>query len=155
MEHLYINDVTTDEDVASVSLTWLSDAPYIAYRVFSRLAQEGIVVDIILLSVNSKDIKNICFTVLRKDLEKSTRLLERHKDTIGFSRLIVDDDVAKLSVSGAGMACSSGIASMLFEALYDCGVNIHAISTTEIKIIVLVDKAAIGIALDAVKNKFF
>ena len=155
VENTFISGLAVDRDVASISLIGLKDRPGIAFRIFSLLAKEKISVDIILQSIGRDNTKDISFTVTKTDLEQSLAVLEAARDMIGFTNLSFSDNIAKLSVVGAGMASNPGVASKMFEALSDCGVNITMISTSEIKISVLIDAADADRAANYVHDKFF
>ncbi|MCL2421180.1 MAG: aspartate kinase [Defluviitaleaceae bacterium] len=154
MEKLYVSGIAVDDKIARLSVVGIEDRPGMAYQIFSLLAKEKISVDIILQSIGRNASKDISFTVHIDSLQKAMEALEQHRDSIGFDMLSYDDDVAKLSIVGAGMASNSGVAAMMFEALYDNGVNINMISTSEIKISVLIDKKYIEKAMMAVHDKF-
>ena len=111
--------------------------------------------DLILQSIGRDNTKDISFTVARDDLARATAALEAARESIGYENLSVNEQVSKLSVVGAGMINKSGIAVMLFEALASAQVNIHMISTSEIKISVLIDSNKSEAAMQAVHRKFF
>jgi aspartate kinase len=140
--------------VARVSVTGLPDRPGIAHSIFSPLAKERLNVDVILLSVGGGDTRDYCFTVHKQDVKAACEILEANKAKIGYDSLYTDENLAKLTIVGAGMANNSGIAASMFEALYECGVNIETISTSEIKITVLIDEKHITKAAKAVHDKF-
>ena len=138
-----------------MALVGLKDEPGIAFRIFRVLAKEKINVDLILQSIGRDNTKDISFTLAREDLNRAKAALEKEQDAIGYEKLTVNDQVSKLSVVGAGMINKSGIAVMLFEALAAAQVNIHMISTSEIKISVLIDSSKAEAAMRAVHRKFF
>ena len=154
MEKLYVSGIAVDDKIARIAVVGIEDRPGMAYQIFSLLAKKNISVDIILQSIGRNATKDISFTVDEENLRQATEALESHRDIIGYDLLSVDDKVAKLSIVGAGMASNPGVASMMFEALYDCGVNINMISTSEIKISVLIDKKYIEKAMVSVHDKF-
>ena len=119
------------------------------------IAKNHINVDIILQGIGHEEGKDICFTVASGDLEQAAELLRTNQEEIGFVRLETNSDIAKVSVVGAGMINNPGVAARMFEALYDAGVNINMISTSEIKISVLVDKRDGDRAVQAIHDKFF
>jgi aspartate kinase len=141
-------------DIARISVIGIMDRPGMAYQIFSSLAKEKVSVDIILQSIGRNNTKDITFTVSKTDLPVTLESLENKKEEIGYDMLSFDESVAKLSVVGAGMAANFGVASTMFEALYDCGVNINMISTSEIKISVLIDAKQAEKAANAVHDKF-
>jgi aspartate kinase len=136
MEKIHINEVSTDMDIASVSVIGTSSVPFMEFKIFSALAKADVRIDLIMQSVIlDSDITDVSFTVKRIDLDKSMELLEREQSVIGFDYIRYNDDLAKLSIVGAGMAIDSGIAATVFEVLSDCGVDIHMIFTSEVKIL--------------------
>ena len=154
VEKMLIRGVTKDTDVARISIIGLPDTPGIAFKVFSKLAQKNINVDIILQSVGRDGTKDITFTVSRANsaqAEQAIKSLSSCKD----SQVVIDEDVAKVSLVGAGMETHPATASRMFEALYSADVNIQMISTSEIKISVLIEKEAADKAVKAIHNAFF
>jgi aspartate kinase len=155
MEKTYVSGVAKDKNVARLALIGLEDRPGIAFKIFSMLGKNRINVDIILQSIGRGDTKDISFTVNREDMEEAKRLLEEHRESIGFDHIDVDDSIAKVSVVGAGMIHNPGVAALMFEALYNGGINIHMISTSEIKVSVLVDETDADRAVQVVHDRFF
>jgi len=155
VEQLIISGVAKDTKVARIALIGLRDEPGVAFKVFRVLANARINVDIILQSIGREGTNDISFTVARGDLEHATGILEEQKDAIGFSSISVTDKIAKVSIVGAGMMSSPGIAAQMFEALFDAKINIAMISTSEIKISVLVDENDADRAVSAIHAKFF
>ena len=155
MEHNKISGVAKDTNVARVSLVGVEDEPGVAFKVFRVIANAKINIDIILQSIGSNNKSDINFTVEKDDLQSVVELLEENKEVIGFSKVTMDDKIAKVSIVGAGMMAAPGIAAMMFEALYDAKVNIGMIATSEIKISVLVDEADADRAVAAIHAKFF
>lgn len=140
VEKMLIKGVTKDDDIARIAVVGLPDRPGIAFQTFAILAKEHINVDIILQSIGRDQTKDISFTVplSQKDLAYQT-LLEK-QDFLHADKIEVDDTVSKLSIVGSGMQSNPGVASKMFEALYEAGINIQMISTSEIKISVLIDR---------------
>jgi aspartate kinase len=155
VESTYVSGLAIDKDVASISVIGIKNEPGMAYKIFSALAKEKIIVDIILQSIGRDKTKDISFTVSLNDLERAMELLRANQHSLGFERVSYDDKIAKISVVGAGMATHSGVASMLFEALYSARINIMMISTSEIKISVLIDEKDTDAAANYVHEKFF
>ena len=154
MERMLISGVAADKDVSRISLIGIKDEPGRAFEVFALMAREKISVDIILQSIGRDDTKDISFTVAKSDLEQTLKVLEENKERLTAQKIVHDDHIAKLSVVGAGMATNPGVAALFFEALYDAGVNISMISTSEIKISVLIDENEVTAALNSVHEKF-
>ncbi len=155
MENMQVSGVAVDKNIARLAVIGLKDQPGVAFKIFSCLAKERINVDIILQSIGRDDTKDISFTVAKSNLEKARLLLEANKDAIGFERIEASDRIAKVSIVGAGMVNNPGVAALMFEALYSNQVNIHMISTSEIKVSVLVDITDADRAVQAVHDRFF
>ena len=154
VEKSYISSVAKDKNIARIALLGVPDETGTSFKVFSLLAANNINVDIILQGIGQAERKDICFTVAEGDLEKASGLLREHQESIGFRSMETNADVAKVSVVGAGMIGSPGVAAKLFEALYDAGININMISTSEIKISVLVDRKDAAKAVQVIHDKF-
>ena len=155
VEKTFISSVAKDKDIARIALIGVPNETGTSFKVFSLLAKNHINVDIILQGIGHEEGKDICFTVASGDLERAAELLRANQEEIGFVRLETNSDIAKVSVVGAGMINNPGVAARMFEALYDAGVNINMISTSEIKISVLVDKRDGDRAVQAIHDKFF
>ena len=155
MEKPYISGVAKDANIARLAVVGLQDRPGIAFQIFSALAKEKINVDIIIQSIGRHDTKDITFTVSRDDMDRAREVLMDMKDSLGFDHVDVTDEIAKVSIVGAGMINNPGVASRMFEAIYNAGINIHMIATSEIKVSVLVDKCDADMAVQAVHSRFF
>jgi aspartate kinase len=155
VESMQISGVARDNNVCRISLTSLPDVPGIAFKVFSLLSQQKINVDIILQSIGRGDTKDISFTTATSLAAQARELLENHREMLGYEEMIVNEDVSKVSVVGSGMVNNPGVAAKMFEALFEAGVNIQMISTSEIKVSVLIDKAQSEKAVAAVHDIFF
>lgn len=154
MERMLVSGVAADKNVSRISIMGIKDEPGKAFEVFSLMAKEKVSVDIILQSNGYDGRQNISFTIGRDDLDIALKALEKHKERLTAQEIVHDDSVAKLSIVGAGMASNPGVAAMFFEAMYDAGVNIQMISTSEIKITVLIAQDDIDAAMVAVHDKF-
>ncbi len=155
VEQTKISGIAKDCNVARISLVGLRDEPGIAFKVFRATANAKINVDIILQSLAMDGKQEISFTVKRSDLDAAVKALEDAKDFVGYESIDIDDKVAKVSIVGAGMMSSAGVAALMFEALYDAKVNIGMISTSEIKVSVLVNENDADRAVQAIHDKFF
>ena len=155
MEKMHISGVACDKKVARLAVVGLADEPGIAFKIFSLLAKENINVDIILQSIGRNDTKDISFTVSKQELERAKEALEAHKSALGFDHIDVNDAIAKVSIVGAGMVHNPGVAAKMFEALYNAGININMISTSEIKVSVLVDLSEADRAVQVIHDRFF
>ena len=155
MEKMLISGVAKDDDVARVSIIGVPDRPGLAFKLFSKLSAKGINVDIILQSVGRNGTKDISFTVSMANLNQTIELLNPYVDMVGASSVVYDEDVAKVSIVGAGMESHPGVAASMFEALFEADINIQMIATSEIKISVLIERADADKAVAAIHDKFF
>ena len=154
VEGMLIKGVAKDKDVAVISILEVPDVPGASFKVFSLMAQKKINVDIILQSSGKEGHKDVIFTVPLGDAETALALLEENRQRFGCRDIVVDKDVAKVSIVGAGMQSHSGVASRMFEALFEANINIRMISTSEIKISVLIAKADADRAVNAIHDAF-
>ncbi len=153
MEKMLIRGVTKDKDVAVVSVIGLDDNPGIAFKIFSKLAQKNINVDVILQSVGRDGTKDLTFSVSQENGPVAVELLKEMSISEG-TKISCVTDVAKVSIVGAGMESHPGTASKMFEALYAQNINIQMISTSEIKISVIIAEDEADRAVSAVHNAF-
>ena len=154
MEKMLIRGVAKDNNVTRVSIVGVPDTPGIAYKIFSLLSAKKINVDIILQSVGRDGTKDIVFTVAGDQMEETKEALEA-SDILHDAKVTLDNDVTKLSIVGAGMETHPGVATKMFEALFEHDINIQMIATSEIKISVLIDKKDADRAVKAVHDAFF
>lgn len=154
MESMLVSGVAVDKNTARIAVFGVKDVPGIAFKIFDLLARHQINVDIILQSIGREGTKDISFTVARDDAEETVAILEEHKNRITAREIKVNDTVAKVSVVGAGMQSNPGVASRMFEALYNAGINIRMIATSEIRITVLIDEEDVEKAMRAVHDQF-
>ncbi|MGN0536814.1 MAG: aspartate kinase [Acutalibacteraceae bacterium] len=155
MEKMLISGVAKDTNVARISVIGVNDNPGLAFKMFSKLASKGINVDIILQSIGRDGTKDISFTVAKDNGKEAVELMEDFIKVFGGKSVSLAENVAKISIVGAGMESHSGVASKMFEALYDEQINIRMISTSEIKISVLIDDTDADKAVKAIHAKFF
>ena len=155
VEQMKISGIAKDSNVARIAIEGVPDEPGISFKVFRALAKNKINVDIILQSVGRDNTNDISFTVAKSDLEEAAQIMRGVAENLGAKNVSVDSEVAKVSIVGAGMVSASGIAALMFEALYDAKINIKMISTSEIKVSVLIDAAYADQAVQAIHNKFF
>lgn len=155
MEKTLIKGVAKDNNVASISIVSLKDTPGVAFKIFNKLAQYKLNVDIILQSIGRNGTKDITFTVPQNDADTAVKAIESLKDSLNYENINVDTSVSKVSIVGAGMESHPGVASKMFEALSDAGINIQMIATSEIKISVLINEQYADAAVSAVHNAFF
>ena len=155
MEKMLISGVAKDTEIARVSVTGVPNIPGIAFKMFSRLSKKDINVDIILQSIGHDDKKDISFTVAKNRGQDAVDALKDYMTDHGADEILLDTNVAKISIVGAGMESHAGVATKMFEALYDAQINIHMISTSEIKISVLINADDADAAVRAIHRKFF
>ena len=154
MEKMLITGVAADVNTARISVIGVEDKPGTAFRIFNTLAKNNINVDIILQSVGRDGTKDISFTVSQDDLEDAKNVLAEHKEALTIQKITNNPNVAKISVIGAGMMSNPGVAARMFESLYNSRININMISTSEIRITVLVDEKDVDKAMNAVHDGF-
>jgi aspartate kinase len=155
MEKMLISGVAKDTDVARISVMGVPNIPGLAFKMFSKLSAKDINVDIILQSIGHDGKKDISFTVAKNRGEEAVALMKEYTENLGAEEILYDDKVAKISIVGAGMESHAGVATKMFEALYDAQVNIQMISTSEIKVSVLIDSSDADKAVSAIHSKFF
>ena len=155
VEKMLISGVAKDDNIARISIIGVPDKPGLAFKIFSKLASKGINVDIILQSIGRNGTKDISFTVDKNKMDDAIALLQQNAEKWGASNIVSDDNVTKVSIVGAGMETHPGVAAEMFEALFSRSVNIQMISTSEIKISVLLNKADGDRAVEAIHEKFF
>ncbi len=155
MEKMLVSGVAKDTNVARISVVGVPDNPGLAFKMFSKLSAKGINVDIILQSIGRDGTKDISFTVAKDNAKDAAQVMEDYVATVGGKSVLVDENVAKISIVGAGMESHAGVATKMFEALYDAQINIHMIATSEIKVSVLIDEKNADAAVSAIHAKFF
>ena len=143
MEQVVVRGVSVERNQAKVTVSSVPDKPGCAARLFTSLADAHVMIDVIVQNVSASGSTDISFTLNRDELEKIGDLLDRVATEIGAGEVLKQDGIAKLSVVGIGMRTHSGVAAKLFEALAKGGINIQMISTSEIKIAVIIDEAKI------------
>ncbi len=154
MEKMLISGVASDKNTSRVSVIGVQDKPGVAFKIFNTLAKKGINVDIILQSVGRGGTKDISFTVSQEDLNDTLKTLEENKESLTIQEIKHKDNVAKISIVGAGMMSNPGVAAKMFESLFNAQVNISMISTSEVRITVLIDENDVERAMVAVHDGF-
>ena len=155
VERQLITGIAADKNEAKVTLTRIADRPGAVATIFGPLADANINVDMIIQNIaKDKGETDVTFTVPASDLARTQALLEERKDDIGFYRMIANSNVAKVSVVGVGMRSHAGVASTMFKALADRGINIQAISTSEIKVSVLIEDDYTELAVRALHTAY-
>ena len=155
VERMLISGVAKDTDIARISVVGVPDEPGLAFKMFSKLAAKDVNIDIILQSIGRDGTKDIAFTCAKDKLNDAKEVINAFMPTLKAQKVVYDEDVAKVSIVGAGMESHSGFASKMFEALYNANINIQMISTSEIKISVLINTADADRAVAALHAKFF
>ncbi|MGN1001842.1 MAG: aspartate kinase [Oscillospiraceae bacterium] len=155
VEQMIISGVAKDTKVARVTVCGVADEPGVAFKVFRQISKNKINVDIIIQCVGKNGTNDISFIVAEDDADAAVAILEEYQPSMGFHHVALDRSVAKVSVVGAGMMGNSGIAATMFEALSDAHINIQLISTSEIKISVVIDEDQADRAVSAIHAKFF
>ncbi|BCN29661.1 aspartate kinase [Anaeromicropila herbilytica] len=154
MEKMLVSGVASDKNTARIAVIGLEDQPGVAFKLFNHLAKYNINVDIILQSVGRDGTKDISFTVNEDNADEAVEIIKRHSNSIKYQKLDIEKSVSKVSIVGAGMMSNAGVAAKMFEALYDVGVNIKMISTSEIRVTVLIDEVHTEKAMNAVHEAF-
>lgn len=154
MESMLVSGVAVDKNTSRIAVFGVKDVPGIAFKIFDLLAKHHINVDIILQSIGQEGTKDISFTVAREDADETVAILGEHRNRITAKKIEKNDTVAKVSIVGAGMQSNPGVASRMFEALYNAGINIRMIATSEIRITVLINEEDVDKAMRAVHDQF-
>ena len=155
VEKTTIAGVAKDTSIARIALIGLRHNPGVAFQVFDLLSKHNINVDLILQSIGREDSKDISFTVHEKDLEDAQAILTENQEVLCFAHIEVDGNIGKVSIVGAGLMTNCGMAARMFEALYEAGINIQMINTSEIRVSVLLDEGDVDRAVRAIHAKFF
>ena len=151
MEKMIVSGVAADTDAARVAVIGLKDEPGVAFKLFNALAKQNINIDMILQSIGRHGKKDISFTCSDEDADVAKKIIEELMD---FEEIDVNKEVAKVSIVGAGMQSNAGVAAKMFEALYDANINIRMISTSEIRVTVLINEKNTERAMNAIHDKF-
>ena len=155
VEKTTIAGVAKDTSIARIALIGLRHNPGVAFQVFDLLSKHNINVDLILQSIGREDSKDISFTVHEKDMEDARAILTENQEVLCFDHIEVDGNIGKVSIVGAGLMTNCGMAARMFEALYEAGINIQMINTSEIRVSVLLDEGDVDRAVRAIHAKFF
>ncbi len=155
MEKMLIRGVAKDDDIIKFCIVGLNDSPGIAFKVLNQLSKRNVNVDLIVQSVGRNNTKDMTFTASRDQLNDAVAAINELHELTPFENFFYDEDVTKVSIVGAGMESHPGVATKMFEALYDSGINIQVIATSEIKISVLIDIKDGKRAVESIHKKFF
>lgn len=155
VEKMLVSGVTADKGTARVSIIGVEDKPGIAFKVFRLLSKENINVDMILQSVGRDNTKDISFTVAKESLQDAIKIIESNETSINYQKLESEEKVSKVSIVGAGMMTNPGVATTMFESLYNADINIKMICTSEIRISVLIDEKESDRAVSVIHDAFY
>ncbi|OOB78436.1 MAG: aspartate kinase [Epulopiscium sp. Nuni2H_MBin003] len=154
MEEMLVSGVAGDDNVARVSLLGVPDKPGKAFDIFKTFGKKNINIDIIIQSVATDGKRNISFSIDKDSLNDVKEIVDQNIAKWGATGVEYDENLAKVSVVGAGMVSNAGVASKVFEAMYDANININIISTSEIKISILIEKEDMRKAMRKIHDKF-
>jgi aspartate kinase len=154
MENVVVSGVTYDKNEAKITITKVPDKPGIAHELFGAIADANITVDMIIQNVSEEGLTDITFTVIKSDLREARNIVKKIAREIGATDINTDENIAKVSIVGAGMRSHSGIASTMFGALAKEGINIMLISTSEIRISCVIESKYTELAVRALHDAF-
>ena len=154
LEDLVINGVTKDDNISRITIVGLENKVGKTYELFKLLSDNNINVDIVVQAFGETFIKNITFTVKMTDLNRTLEILNKNKEKLNAKEILHAENLSKVSIVGVGIANKPGVAADMFEALYEKNINMHMISTSEIKISVLVNIEEATSAVNAIHEKF-
>ena len=155
LEDLVINGVTKDDYISRITIIGLENKIGKTYEIFKLLAEKSINVDVIMQTLGENVAKDLAFTVKMSDLDKTLKVLEDNKENIKAREILHSENLSKVTIVGVGIANKPGVAADMFEALYEKNINIHMITTSEIKISILVNSSESELAVKAIHDKFF
>ncbi|NLG05216.1 MAG: aspartate kinase, partial [Clostridia bacterium] len=154
VERMLVSGVAADKNVTRISVIGLSDKPGVAFRMFDLLAKANINVDMILQSIGRDNSKDISFTIPGDATDEAMAVLEKNKEVLTAQEIKCKTQVAKVSIVGAGMMSNPGVAAKMFECLFNANININMISTSEIRVTVLIDEREVEKAMIAIHDAF-
>ena len=154
MEDPIISGIAFNRDEAKVTVESIPDKPGIAYQILGPIAEQNIDVDMIIQNIGHDGLNDFTFTVNKTELDKTIEILENMKDHLGAKTIIGDSNIAKLSLVGVGMKSHVGVASKMFRTLSEEGINISTISTSEIKISILIEEKSLDAAVQSLHKAF-
>ena len=155
LEDLVISGVTKDDYISRITVCGLDNKIGRTYQLFKLLSDNLISTDIIVQSFGEYTTKDISFTVKMNDLDKTLKVLEENKEKLNIQQILHHENLSKVSVIGVGISNNPGVVSTVFEALYENNINMHMVTTSEIKISVLVNNDEADLAVNSIHNKFF
>ena len=151
---MLVSGVAAEKNATRISVIGVENKPGVAFRLFDLIAQANINVDMILQSIGRGNKKDISFTVPEDSADEAIKVLEDNKNILGAEKIDYNKNVAKVSIVGTGMMSAPGVAARMFECLYNAGVNINMISTSEIRVTVLIDEKDTERAMIAAHDAF-
>jgi aspartate kinase len=154
MEKPLVSGIAFNRDEAKLTVSGVPDVPGVAYRILGPISDANIEVDVIVQNVAEDGTTSLTFTVHRDEMKKAQRILESLRTDLGATAVVVDDQIAKLSLVGVGMRSHAGVAARMFGTLADHGINIQMISTSEIKITVVIDEKYLELGVRALHSAF-
>jgi aspartate kinase len=154
MEKEVLSGITYDRDQAKITVIHIPDKPGIAANLFTALSERNISVDMIIQNASAEGFTDITFTVSKKEMKEAQKIVEETAKDIGAKTVVVDDDVAKVSIIGVGMVSHSGVAAKMFKTMSDEAINIMMISTSEIKISCIIQRKYTELAVMALHDAF-
>lgn len=154
VERMLVSGVAADKNATRISVIGLEDRPGVAFKLFDALAKANINVDMILQSIGRENTKDISFTIPEDAADEALEVLEANKERLHAQKIECKRKVAKVSVVGAGMMSNPGVAAKMFECLYNSNININMISTSEIRVTVLINEEDVEKAMNAAHDAF-
>lgn len=154
MEKMLISGVAVDKNIAKIAVSGMKDNPESTFRLLNLMAKNGVNIDVMIQSLEKDGTKTLTFTVARPDMMMTLELLKKYIDVIGNANVSCEEDVAKVSVVGAGVSSNPGVAAKMFEALSNAGINTDMVTTSEIRITAVIKEAEAEMAMRAVHDRF-
>ena len=154
MEKMLISGVAVDKNIAKIAVSGMKDNPESTFRLLNLMAKNGVNIDVMIQSLEKDGTKTLTFTVARPDMMMTLELLKKYSDVIGNANVSCEEDVAKISVVGAGVSSNPGVAAKMFEALSNAGINTDMVTTSEIRITAVIKEAEAEMAMRAVHDRF-
>ena len=154
MEKMLISGVAVDKNIAKIAVSGMKDNPESTFRLLNLMAKNGVNIDVMIQSLEKDGTKTLTFTVARPDMMMTLELLKKYSDVIGNANVRCEEDVAKVSVVGAGVSSNPGVAAKMFEALSNAGINTDMVTTSEIRITAVIKESEAEMAMRAVHDRF-
>lgn len=154
MEKMLISGVAVDKNIAKIAVSGMKDNPESTFRLLNLMAKNGVNIDVMIQSLEKDGTKTLTFTVARPDMMMTLELLKKYSDVIGNANVSCEEDVAKVSVVGAGVSSNPGVAAKMFEALSNAGINTDMVTTSEIRITAVIKESEAEMAMRAVHDRF-